>query len=230
MDELPKISLVITTFNRFDTYLKVNLQKYLSNRYIHEIIIMDDASDDYNKVMASFDDTKIKCFTQPHNIGALRNKIIACTKATNPWICLMDSDNFADVSYFEALTSYWKTNGPCNTCIYAPCWAKPNFDYTSYINVIINSSNFASSNGCLINTGNYVFHSSILTHVLPIIGSDVNPFAVDVKYMNYVWMKNNVSMLVVPGMDYDHVVHEGSFYSANSVQSVQFDGSFKWDF
>jgi glycosyltransferase involved in cell wall biosynthesis len=223
-------SLVITTYNRFDTFLKENIIKYLENPYISEIIISDDCSDDYDKLINYFDNSKIKIIKQEKNIGALRNKISACTYATNNWICLMDSDNFADINYFEALINYWKSIEPNETIIYCPSKAMPSFDFTEYINTYVDKNNFNNTNECLLNDGNHVFHKNILNHLLPILENDINPYAVDVKFMVYNWLKNDIKMTIIQDMIYYHAMHNESLYIQNASNSINFDKTYNWNF
>ena len=192
-----ELSLVITTYNRFDTFLNESLKKYLENPYINEIIISDDCSDDYDKLIANFsDNSKIIIVQQPKNIGALRNKIKACTYAKNDWICLMDSDNFCDINYFEALNKYWSTHSSSIDTIYSPMKAEPNFDYTRFIDVTFNKSNWeemSKGDECFKNGGNYVFHKSAIEYLLPILSDTIDTYAIDVKYWTYILFKNNLS-------------------------------------
>ena len=226
-----QFSLVITTYNRFDTFLKENIIKYLENPYISEIIISDDCSNDYEKLINYFfNDPKIKIIKQPKNIGALRNKISACTYATNNWICLMDSDNFADINYFEALITCWNSHEPNETIIYCASKALPTFDFTQYNNEILDKNNFNTMNECLLNDGNHVFHKNILVYLLPILDNDINPYAVDVKFMIYNWFKNDVKIKVVPDMTYYHAMHNESLYIQNASNSINFDKTFHWQF
>lgn len=231
---IPSISLVITTFNRYDTFLKDNLLKYLDNHFIKEIVVYDDASEDYSKTLNGFSDhaysNKIKLYRQHNNKGALRNKIIACNAATCDWICLMDSDNFADINYFEAWLNHCIANGYDQNKIYAPSHALPVFDFSEYVGCTIDKHNFNNTNGCLINDGNHIFHKSAVQYLIPIVYNEVNPYALDVKYMIYYWFKNGITMDVVPGMSYNHAMHEGSFWVSCSGQSEEFDKSFNWDF
>ena len=223
-------SLVITTYNRYDTYLKINIPKYLQNPYINEIIISDDCSDDYEKLITNFNDAKLKIIKQSKNLGALRNKITACTYATSEWICLMDSDNFADIDYFEALLTYWVTHEKSNIMIYSPSKALPSFDISDIINKIYTKNDFHTINAWLINLGNHVFNKDILQYILPILDTNINPYALDVKYMIYNWLKNDIKITVVKDMHYSHSLHNDSLWCQHSGNSEEFDRSFDWSF
>ena len=77
-----------------------------------DLIDREQAYEHYDKLKQNYSNYincgKIKIYKQEHNVGALKNKIFACTKATNEWICLMDSDNYCDEIYIEALYDFWK--------------------------------------------------------------------------------------------------------------------------
>ena len=91
-----QISLCIPTMRRWD-FLKINLPKYLKNNYIYEIIITDETGEDFQKVNEFFkNEEKIKIFKNEKRLGPFLNKLECMKKATLEWICLMDSDNFAN--------------------------------------------------------------------------------------------------------------------------------------
>jgi glycosyltransferase involved in cell wall biosynthesis len=224
-----EFSLVITTYNRFDTFLDKYVIGYLNNKHITEIIISDDCSDDYAKLMAKYSFVpKLKIIQQPRNLGALKNKISACTHATKEWICLMDSDNYCSSSYFDALINYWKTHSANKTFVYSPVQAYPSFIFSEYVDVVIDKYNWNAINGCLTNLGNNVFHASTIQHLLPILDENIETYAIDVKYINYKLLNQGFSLVVVPGMAYNHCVHQGSLYLATESNSVKFNNSFEW--
>ena len=224
-----EFSLVITTYNRFDTFLDRYLSEYLNNKYISEIVISDDCSQDYDKLIAKYSSIpKLKIIQQPQNLGALKNKIVACTHASKEWICLMDSDNFCGPDYFEALIHYWNSYSPATNIIYSPVHARPSFNFSDYIGTVVNNNNLNRVHGALVNLGNNVFHKSIVQHMLPILDETIDVYAIDVKYINYKLFKKDISLVVVPGMMYDHVVHPGSFYLNTQANSTFFDKTFNW--
>jgi len=225
------LSLVITTYNRYDSFLEKTLKLYLENPHINEIVILDDCSDDYGKINANFKDEKLKVYKQEKNVGTLKNKINACQKATGDWICLMDSDNFCDITYFEALKDFWNLNSNYNqSYIYHPSRALPAQNFEKFIGIRINKENWNHifNEECLINNGNYVFHRSIVKYVEPILIDNTKTHAIDVKYMNYFWIKAGISIVVVPNMIYNHTIHPGSFYINTHKESDSFNQSFNW--
>jgi glycosyltransferase involved in cell wall biosynthesis len=228
-----KFSLVITTYNRFDNFLKNTLVYYLQNSYFDEIVIYDDCSDDYAKICERFvneiNSGKIKIYTQTKNVGALKNKICACLKATNEWICLMDSDNLCETDYITHLIQFWNTIVYSTNVIYQPERGLPAQNFSKYIGITVDKSSWNSINDeCLLNNGNYVLHKSILPYVVPILDETIETYAIDVKYMNYYWVKNGVSIMVVPNMTYHHTIHPGSLYINTCAISDNFNQNFNW--
>ena len=102
------ISLCITTMDRYDSFLSDNLPKYISNPYINEIIINDENGNDFEMIKKNFSNEKLKVYKNESILGPFLNKIDVLKKAKNKWICLMDSDNFADIEYFRVVTEFLK--------------------------------------------------------------------------------------------------------------------------
>ena len=144
----------------------------------------------------------------------------------------MDSDNFCDIDYCEAFINFWILNaGNYNTkYIYQPMIAIPAHNFSKYIGILINKENWNSINDeCLLNNGNYVFHKSIVKYIEPILSENIQTYAIDVKYMNYIWIKNSeVSIVVVPNMKYIHTIHPGSLYITTAKISDTFNYQFDW--
>lgn len=231
----PEISLVITTYHRYETFLKDALTKYVANPYIHEVVIYDDHSEDFDKLRTEFSHDKLRLFQQPENKGALRNKLAAIAQARHPWVCLMDSDNFCDVDYFKALHRYWATHGENPKTLYAPESALPNFNFTTNTRPVHRRTwnQLHRTYDVLLNTGNYVFHRDLVPYVLPIehdpaIQNYLRGFP-EVKYMNYIWIRDaDATLKVVPRMRYQHAVHPNSLWMQTAQQCMDFNATFNW--
>ena len=219
------ISLCIPTKNRWK-FLKVNLPKYLENPYIDEIIIVDETGEDAKIISEEYkDNEKIKVYTNEKILGAFLNKRKVVSLAKNDFVCLMDSDNFAPLSYFEAWDKYMQKNEINEKTIYCPSRTIPQsnhkgFDFRNFIG----SYNFENCKrnfkkgifDTLLNTGNYIFHKKLYMES----ESDesqkeltISCKALDVLFQNYLLLKKgNGIITVVPDMEYDHIVHDGSYY------------------
>lgn len=234
-------SLCIPTIDRFDNFLSKYLVEYLTYELIDEIIITDENGNDVVKINTMFpDNEKIKLFTNKERLGPLLNKMEACSHAKNEWIALIDSDNFAPKDYFVKVKNYIETQlkGEKNV-ILAPCKARPNFDYSHLSGFIYKKGEFAKnndlekrlkkSNNCessvLMNTGNYVINKYLTNNISfknePHISKSS---ACDVIYFNTLLFEQlDLNLHVVPELEYDHVVHQGSVYIQTASQHTAFN-------
>jgi hypothetical protein len=212
-------TLCIPTMNRFDSFLKDFIPKYLSNPLVNEIIITDETGEDFEKITNTYNDSKLRVFKNEQRLGPFLNKWKALNLATGDWIVLMDSDNFADVDYFTAAKQFIETNQLKQNTVLMPSWARPLHSYKdcppsfSKHNTSISTAFHLSK--CM-NTGNYILSSDLVKGLniekeLPQI-----PYssACDVIYFNTLLLEQfpNLTFYIVNDMEYDHATHEGSIY------------------
>jgi hypothetical protein len=240
-----KISLCIPTLRRFDDFLKENLERYTKSPWIDEIVICDEDGDDVQKICEHFSDEyleKMVLITNEERLYAFRNKEKVVGYARNEWICLMDSDNYAPLSYFESWYSFVQKDGLKKDVVYMPIQTmestkicdddcgetKIGFDFTKYSNVRYEKSNMSQYDiepmGCLFNTGNYIFHKSNYdTSEVEGTFSNLieNIYAVDVVFKNLLMLRKGSKFVIVPEMKYFHVVHQGSFFLNHEYISRQ---------
>jgi NDP-sugar pyrophosphorylase family protein len=235
-------SLCIPTIDRFDKFLSRYLVKYLENEYINEIIITDENGNDIEKIKNMFgDNKKLVLIKNKECLGPFLNKLKACSFAKNEWIVLMDSDNFAYKDYFITAKKYIEENiGEQKNIILAPCKARPNFDYSHLSGFIYKKGNFCKNNQLekqiikshnspsttLMNTGNYVINKYLINN-LNLQNENNNiakSSACDVLYFNMLLFQQlDLNMHVVPNLEYDHVVHNGSIYIQTSEKYKEFN-------
>jgi hypothetical protein len=225
-------TLSITTMDRFDDFLSKYLIEYLDNEYINEIIITDENGNDIEKIKHAFpDNQKLVLIKNNERLGPFLNKIKACSYAKNEWIVLMDSDNFAFKDYFQIAKKYIQEKvGEQKNIILAPCKAKPNFDYSHLSGFIYKKGNFIQNNNLekqiiqkhnsfsnvLMNTGNYVINKYLINNLNLSLETDniQKSSACDVIYFNTLLFEQlDLNMYIVPNLEYDHVVHNGSIYT-----------------
>ena len=236
-------SLCIPTMDRFEAFLSHYLPKYLNNELINEIIITDENGNDYGLISKHFpDNSKLKLFKNETHLGPLLNKLHACSKASNEWIVLIDSDNFADINYFSVAKKY------INDCvgehekniILAPSKAMPNFNYSHLSGIIFKKGNFQqnkcienerinssfSGSETLMNTGNYVLNKFLINN-LNLLNESHHihlSSACDVIYLNTLLFEQlDLNMHIVSGLEYSHVVHNGSIYMKTHNDHAQFN-------
>jgi len=234
-------TLCIPTMERFDTFLKVNILKYLEDENIHEIVICDETGNDIDKINEYFpNNPKLRLFKNETRLGPFANKIKACSLAKNEWIALIDSDNFADTDYFITAKNYIE-NVIINqkNIILAPSKAKPNFNYSHLSGFIYKKGCFTqnklkentlkSSNNTdssvLMNTGNYVINKYMIDNIN--LHSEIDKISssssCDVIYFNTILFEQlDLNLHVVPNLEYNHVVHGGSIYTQTCNQFASF--------
>lgn len=229
-------SLCIPTMDRFDSFLINYLPKYLNNNLISEIIITDENGNDFNKINQTFQNNKIKVFKNENRLGPFLNKLKCCRLATNEWIVLMDSDNFADYDYFYTASNYIQSHSLSKETILAPSFAKPNFNYTSLQNSIINKNNIKSilqydklNKNCfptLMNTGNYIINKFLIENIN--LSNETENIkmssACDVIYINTLFFEQfDLHFHVLENLHYSHVVHPESIYLLTHRQYPHFN-------
>jgi glycosyltransferase involved in cell wall biosynthesis len=214
-----KISLVITSYNR--DQMTVNAySRVIDDERIGEVVIVDDCSTERfkDRLRRLAQHPKVKLFFNQKNLGCYRNKHYAISQAANEYVIILDSDNTIDKSYIDAIyNQQWDRKK-----IIAPDFAKPHFDYTSFSGKTIDRHTVkqyipAASKtrfDCLINTMNYFVHRD---EYLRVWDGSIEPWTADTIYQNYQWIKAGNYMYVAMGMQYDHLVHDGSHYR-NNVQ------------
>lgn len=221
------ISLCIPTMNRWSFLMKY-LPKYLANPYITEIVICDENGNDVKEILESEygSDPKISLHVNESRLGVMRNKHKVASLATQPWICLMDSDNFAPLSYFEAFFKFLAGAQPDEKTIYSPSRTIPQpdhggFDYRHLIGFVTDKNTMKDMmrlrmGACMMNTGNYIFSKALLEASDPSEAEEHLKdccHAQDVVFQNYLFFTRGGGRLVlVPEMEYDHIVHNGSYW------------------
>lgn len=211
-----KISLAIPTWNRFEMTIESFMEVYADER-IGEIVIIDDASDldIFHKLREVCERLpKVKLLRNATNQDCYRNKMTAISFAKYPFCILLDSDNVIDKSYIDKLFEfdYWET-----TCIYTPSFARPNFNFVPYANLLITKENVAEYidkpmfEVCL-NACNYFVNRD---EYLRVWDDETDPVTSDSIFMCYNWLKAGNKIKVVEGLEYEHRVHSGSHYQNN---------------
>lgn len=235
MDEEVKISLCITTMNRFDTFLSKNLDFYLDyliDNLIDEIVICDENGDDYNKISEKYKHLleqmpNVRIYKNNEKLGVFKNKLEVCKYAKNKYIALIDSDNFPDRKYFETVKNYISKNGNMfpKEIIMAPSRSinhndAPNLNYKEFENKIITKLNIKEHIPkirfqVLLNTGNYIISKSITDNiqynneVMDIISG------CDVVYFNLLAFMQfpNLELHVLEDLEYSHTEHSDGEYN-----------------
>ena len=162
------------------------------------------------------DEPKVKLYRNNQRLKVHGNKYCSIAQADNDWCILFDSDNTIDTAYLDRIYQLdWKSN-----TIYQPSFAKPHFDYRSLCN-IYNKNNIKEHIDkrmfdCMLNTQNFFVNRS---EYLDTWEDEENINGADSIYFNYLWLQKGNSIEVVDGLEYDHLVHDGSFYVSVAQES-----------
>lgn len=206
------ITLSITTFNRPEMTIE-SFRKVLNDDRISEILIVDDHSEWHNYIKLQElceGEPKIRLIRNKQNIGCYHNKRKAVKEASNDWVILFDSDNKLTSKYLDPID----VDDLDPNVIYAPEFAKPHFDYRAFAEHVITRHNvkdfmLMARFDCMINTCNYLVHKQTY---LQAWHDHREPWTADTLFMNYNWLEAGNSIHVVKGMQYEHLVHDGSHY------------------
>ena len=224
-----KLSLCIPTKDRFDKFLYINLPKYidyLNQGIIAEIVICDETGSDYEKIVNKYgngngngNNTNADTFRIYKNdtvLGVFLNKLKVCNLANNNYIALIDSDNFADETYFQTAKEYICSQNITQDCILSPCYPRPIFkDIQQYAGKIFTKDTvkeYLHYIPChiLMNTGNFVLTKNIVENIQYDASLLYHTTACDVMYFNLLAFQQfpELKFHIVNGMEYNHVVHD----------------------
>jgi hypothetical protein len=230
-----KLSLCITTMDRFDTFLSKNLDKYLDyliDDVIDEIVICDENGNDYNKITEKYKHLletmpNFRVYKNDQRLGVFKNKLKVCSYSSNNFIVLIDSDNFPDDKYFKIVKEYIGEKGktfPQHT-ILAPSRSinhnnAPNLNYKEFENKIVTKSNIKQylpniKFKVLLNTGNYVISKTITDNIkynnviMDIISG------CDVVFFNLLAFQqfSDMEIHVIKDLEYSHTEHKDGEYN-----------------
>lgn len=217
---MDKISLAITSFNRFELTIK-SFEKVIDDERISEILIVDDASHDGSgKRLAQyfFNHPKVKVIIQAENCGMSLNKCHAISFCDNPIVIILDSDNSMDSTYLDALPEDVDKD-----IIYMPQFARPNFDFRKFAGQTIDLSNVKEfitdpmGNTCA-NACNYLVNRD---SYLEVYQQDETVKETDTVNFFYLWIKAGKKFHIVKDMEYNHLVHSGSGWLSNANYNMK---------
>jgi glycosyltransferase involved in cell wall biosynthesis len=207
------LSLAITTFNRAELLFR-SFERVLNDPRIGEVVIVDDASESkyFDKILNyCHRKPKVRIHRNNINLGVYHNKYQSVKLSNNPFVIVFDSDNIIEKDYLDALEVCGELS---NNTVYTPSFAKPEFDYKHLSGKYIDRTNVSKAFkerrfDCLINTMNCVVPRE---NYLKVYNPDIEPAAADSAYFNYRWLEAGGNLYIVPGMEYEHLIHSGSHY------------------
>ena len=218
MQDDRKISICIPTWQRSEMTIDAFYDVYNDER-VSEVVIVDDASDlaIYEELKSVTDCLpKVKLYRNIINRDCYRNKntAIGYSSQQSSGCILLDSDNKIDQNYIDTLYALekWEVD-----TIYTPSFASPHFDFRAYEGLTVTKENVAEYiekpmfEVCL-NAANYFVNGLMY---LMFWDDKVDPVTSDSIYMAYKWLEAGNKIYIVPGLQYEHRVHEGSHYKNN---------------
>lgn len=214
-----RVSVAIPVHNRTSRVLGL-LPSLCADPRIGEVVIRDDASsvnevDELVRGVRSAGE-RVRLAVNDSNQGAFINKWKVVADCRLDWVVLLDSDNRLRPDYLDPLYALpaWSPR-----VIYCPQRARPRFDFSSFTGAPLDlqgavrliASSHRPNMHVFLNTGNYVVYRERYVQVLePHLGCEVA--AADVFAANLMWLRSGGLLHVLPGMDYAHDVHEGSWF------------------
>lgn len=229
---MDKISLAIPFYNTSKYFLDC-IKYSIDDDFVSEIIVNDDQSseeewDCINNIISELNNTKIKLYRNPINLGGFKNKYKTVKKATSQWVYLLDSDNYLDSTTLDVIKNI---ENPDENICYCPQMlvmirdsgkiereVTYNFPYEKIGTIESKQSmnSRLSDFGMFLNTGNYIFNRDMyLNKILDayVKGEDVS--AADCIAFQYNWIKNGGYSKVVPGFKYFHRLRSDSYWESS---------------
>ncbi len=223
-----KISLAITTYNRCEMTLE-SFEQVLYDERIDDIVIVDDFSDFeiFNKLAEAIKGMpRVKLIRNLINIDCYANKLRAISICKNDWVIILDSDNIINKAFIDRIYKERLSSGTwTKDFIYAPDFAKPKFDYTRLSGNILTRVNISHTMEFwpevinLMNTCNYFVNKS---EYMRIHDNSINPHTYDTIFHAYNWLNAGNSIKVVPGLEYEHRLHDESHFIVNGHKTGGF--------
>jgi glycosyltransferase involved in cell wall biosynthesis len=216
---MKKVAICVPTWNRFDFTIKC-FEQIINDERVEEFIINDDNSNDgsYERLVDFYKyNPKVKLFQNKERLKVHGNKAEAIKKSSAEWCILFDSDNVISKQYLDTIFSQeWNED-----TIFQPSFAMPNFDYR-HLEGVYNISNMSDRYEqplfeCMLNTQNFFVNREKYIETWE-DQLDIN--GADSIFFNYLWLKKNNSIFVMPNLSYEHTVHRGSFYESVAEESL----------
>ncbi len=197
---------------------------------IDEIVVVDDGSDDYPRLLVAITGahiTKARVSRNVVNRGVFGNKLESVARCKNDWVIMCDSDNTKDKAHIDKVLSLPLVPDTW----YCPSFARPDFDYRHLVGEydlagfqrIIDQPMFE----CACNTGNQVVHRKRYMEVFGTYRSERADLmmpnwldipeaerstihwrlvfdALDSFIFNMEWLSAGGRLAIAEGLEYDH--------------------------
>jgi glycosyltransferase involved in cell wall biosynthesis len=123
MTSLPKVSVIVPTYNRA-SWLEETLRSVVSQTFKDfELIVIDDGSiDNTSQIMQSFPDAQY--FNMEKNSGVSRARNLGLDHAKGEFICFLDSDDLWDERKLEVQLHWMENNIDSQVCYTNEIWIR----------------------------------------------------------------------------------------------------------
>jgi hypothetical protein len=158
---------------------------------------------------------KVRCLYNEKREYVFRNKFKAVQACSNEWVVIFDSDNWLDRVYVDTLYKLapWDKN-----LVYQPEFLRPKFDCREFTGLTLDRTVLRCYMGrpmfrVMMNAMNYfVNRDEFIASNKESFDAGYDPKCSDSLHVNWNWFRYGHKMLVVKGLQYDHLVHSNSFY------------------
>ena len=220
------ISLAIANYNRAEMTIE-SFAQVLDNGLVDDIVIMDDYSepDIYVKLwnaVNNLNTNNVYLIRNAENYGAFLNKYRAVKQCKNDWVIVLDCDNIIDGSYIKIASTLDKKEDVlyCPEVLYSLGKEKEQWNYSEFNKGPLDKWNIkehieSALFGTCMNTGNFLVNRKEYIDVVELSKIDKRLCLLDSFYFNYLWVAKMNKMQVVPGLGYEHRIHDGSYYRKN---------------
>lgn len=233
------ISVAIPTMKRW-LFLRELLPIYLDRPEVAEVVICDETGEDVDEILKSSygNNPKLKLHKNERRLGIYENKrkVLGLVSEKADWVALFDSDNIFGDEWFDCIslasldskTIYasadFKTVDIRNGIVNRPC--------TQFSGMTIDSGSWNSMFSkrgwnFLLNDGNWLLPKGVMV-TLPEETKSENLLAADAIYMLRCFIKGGYSIHYLKGLEYTHLVHDGSSWLQTAAESDRIFMSTDW--
>jgi glycosyltransferase involved in cell wall biosynthesis len=236
------LAVAIPTMDRWESFLKEQINIYLDHPLIDCVIVCDENGNDIDDICsAGFDmNPKLRLYQNEQVLGVYGNKRQCILKAPTDFVAVLDSDNYFSPEYFFSLHKCIERDGPkAQMMVYSAGRNERLFTETGFTEnktAHFNGMQVTRANwnktltmpgwNFLLNDGNAVWPKDIIKHFpdLPeeeIVGTDSIFFARQAVQAGY-------SICIEPTLHYIHTVHSGSHWLQNATVSSRLMSTRDW--
>jgi hypothetical protein len=236
------LTVAIPTMDRWDSFLSLQLPKYLNNPLIDCVVVSDENGHDIESICEAgySENPKLRLYQNPGVLGVYGNKRQCFLRSPTEWVAVLDSDNSFEANFFEDfLVCVGRDLDEAKNTIYC---AGKNVrldiktglieDRTAHFsgirisrdnwNTVLNTRGW----NFLLNDGNCIWPKAVVKH-LPDLPED-QIVGTDSIYAMRQAILGGYTLSVEPTMSYVHTVHDRSHWLLNSAESSRLLATRNW--